>query len=129
MRLLGYMLNDKMVTDYRYGVAYVSLTEEEMRRFNFIQGDSEGFVNYPLTIKKMKMSAMFLGHHKFIRVSLRSRGDVDVNLFARKYFDGGGHKNAAGGKSYVSMDETIAHYIRSVEEFAREGGLDTPPLR
>ena len=95
----------------------------------FQQGDSEGFVNYPLTIKKMKMSAMFLGHHKFIRVSLRSRGDVDVNLFARKYFDGGGHKNAAGGKSYVSMDETIAHYIRSVEEFAREGGLDTPPLR
>ena len=62
-------------------------------------------------------------------MSLRSRGDVDVNLFARKYFDGGGHKNAAGGKSYVSMDETIAHYIRSVEEFAREGGLDTPPLR
>ena len=61
-------------------------------------------------------------------MSLRSRGDVDVNLFARKYFDGGGHKNAAGGKSYVSMDETIAHYIRSVE-FAREGGLDTPPLR
>ena len=58
-----------------------------------------------------------------------ARGDVDVNLFARKYFDGGGHKNAAGGKSYVSMDETIAHYIRSVEEFAREGGLDTPPLR
>ena len=44
-------------------------------------------------------------------------------------FDGGGHKNAAGGKSYVSMDETIAHYIRSVEEFACEGGLDTPPLR
>ena len=62
-------------------------------------------------------------------MSLRSRGDVDVNLFARKYFDGGGLKNAAGGKSYVSMDETIAHYIRSVEEFAREGGLDTPPLR
>ena len=72
---------------------------------------------------------MCIRDSKFIRVSLRSRGDVDVNLFARKYFDGGGHKNAAGGKSYVSMDETIAHYIRSVEEFAREGGLDTPPLR
>ena len=51
------------------------------------------------------------------------------DLRPHKYFDGGGHKNAAGGKSYVSMDETIAHYIRSVEEFAREGGLDTPPLR
>ena len=69
------------------------------------------------------MSAMFLAHRKFIRVSLRSRGDVDVNLFARKYFSGGGHKNAAGGKSFVSMQETIAHYIKSVKEFADEGHL------
>ncbi|MDE5638057.1 MAG: bifunctional oligoribonuclease/PAP phosphatase NrnA, partial [Alistipes sp.] len=65
----------------------------------------------------------FLAHRKFIRVSLRSRGDVDVNVFARKYFDGGGHRNAAGGKSYVSMEETIEHFRRSVEEFAREGGI------
>jgi len=128
-RLFGYAIHRKMNIIQEGTAAYMSLTEAEMRRYRFQQGDSEGFVNYPLTIKKMKMSAMFLGHHKFIRVSLRSRGDVDVNLFARKYFDGGGHKNAAGGKSYVSMDETIAHYIRSVEEFACEGGLDTPPLR
>jgi len=127
-RLFGYAIHRKMNVIQEGTVAYMSLTEAEMRRYRFQQGDSEGFVNYPLTIKKMKMSAMFLGHHKFIRVSLRSRGDVDVNLFARKYFDGGGHKNAAGGKSFVSMDETIAHYIRSVEEFAREGGLDSPPL-
>ena len=126
-RLFGYAIHRKMNIIQEGTAAYMSLTEAEMRRYRFQQGDSEGFVNYPLTIKKMKMSAMFLGHHKFIRVSLRSRGDVDVNLFARKYFDGGGHKNAAGGKSYVSMDETIAHYIRSVEEFACEGGLDTPP--
>ena len=104
-------------------VAYMSLLENEMRRFQFQQGDSEGFVNYALTVKKMKMSAMFLAHRKFIRVSLRSRGDVDVNLFARKYFSGGGHKNAAGGKSFVSMQETIAHYIKSVKEFADEGHL------
>ena len=127
-RLFGYAIHRKMNIIEEGTVAYMSLTEAEMRRYRFQQGDSEGFVNYPLTIKKMKMSAMFLGHHKFIRVSLRSRGDVDVNLFARKYFDGGGHKNAAGGKSYVSMDETIAHYIRSVEEFAREGGLDSSTL-
>ncbi len=122
-RLFGYTIHRKMNVIQEGTVAYMSLTEAEMRRYRFQQGDSEGFVNYPLTIKKMKMSAMFLGHHKFIRVSLRSRGDVDVNLFARRYFNGGGHKNAAGGKSYVSMAETIAHYIRSVEEFAREGGL------
>ena len=117
MRLLGYMLN-KMVTDYRYGVAYVSLTEEEMRRFNFIQGDSEGFVNYPLSIRGIRMSAMFIQTKHSIRVSLRSRGsDVDVNVFARRYFDGGGHRNAAGGKSYVSMDETLKNFHTYLKEY------------
>lgn len=122
-RLLGYTINRKMELIHNGRVAYMSLTEQDMRRFGFQQGDSEGFVNYPLTIKKVKMSAMFVQHTHFIRISLRSRGKVDVNIFARKYFNGGGHKNAAGGKSFVSMEETIAHYIRSVEEFAAEGGL------
>ena len=122
-RLFGYVINRKMEIIQDGTVAYMSLMENEMRRFQFQQGDSEGFVNYALTIKKMKMSAMFLAHRKFIRVSLRSRGDVDVNLFARKYFNGGGHKNAAGGKSFVSMQETIDHYIKSVKEFAQDGHL------
>jgi len=123
-RLFGYVIHRKMEIIQEGRVSYMSLTEAEMRRYRFQQGDSEGFVNYPLTIKRMKMTAMFLAHHKFIRISLRSRGRVDVNRFARTYFNGGGHRNAAGGKSFVSMEETIAHYIRSVEAFAREGGLD-----
>ncbi len=123
-RLFGYAINRKMQVIENGTVAYMSLLESEMRRFQFQQGDSEGFVNYALTIKKMKMSAIFLAHRKFVRVSLRSRGNVDVNLFARRYFNGGGHKNAAGGKSFVSMKETIEHYIRSVREFAEEGYLD-----
>lgn len=94
-----------------------------MRRFAFQQGDSEGFVNYPLSIKKMKMSAMLLAHRKFIRVSLRSRGDVDVNLFARCYFEGGGHRNAAGGKSFDTMERTIERFVAAVREFAAEGHL------
>ncbi len=122
-RLFGYTINRKMKTLRKGTVAHMSLTEEEMRRFWFQQGDSEGFVNYPLTIKKMRMSAIFIEHKDFIRVSLRSRGNVDVNLFANRYFQGGGHKNAAGGKSFVSMAETIAHFERSVEEFAAEGLL------
>lgn len=125
-RLFGYAIDRKMQIIENGTVAYMSLMEHEMRRFRFQQGDSEGFVNYALTIKKMKMSAMFLAHRRFIRVSLRSRGDVDVNLFARKYFDGGGHKNAAGGKSFVSMQETIDHYVRSVREFAEQGYLGEP---
>ena len=122
-RLFGYVINRKMELIHGGRVAYMSLNEQEMRRFGFQQGDSEGFVNYPLTIKKMKMSAMFIEQNGFIRISLRSRGKVDVNLFARKYFNGGGHKNAAGGKSFDSMEVTLRRYEEAVEEFAAEGGL------
>ena len=120
-KLFGYTIHRKMKTLLGGRVAYMSLTEEEMRRYWFQQGDNEGFVNYPLSIKKMKMTAMFTAQQGFIRVSLRSRGDIDVDTFARRYFNGGGHKNAAGGKSFVSMDETIAHYIKSVQEYHEEG--------
>ena len=121
-RLFGYVINRKMKTLLKGTVAYMSLTEEEMRRYWFQQGDSEGFVNYPLSIKKVKMSAMFSEQQGgFIRVSLRSHGNVDVNTFARRYFNGGGHHNAAGGKSFMSMEDTIAHYIASVEEYHNEG--------
>ena len=122
-RLFGYTINRKMKLLRKGTVAHMSLTEDEMRRFWFQQGDSEGFVNYPLTIKKMRMSAMFTEHKDFIRVSLRSRGAVDVNTFAARYFEGGGHHNAAGGKSYVSMAETIARFEAAVEEYAKEGLL------
>lgn len=117
MRLLGYSLYSSMNVMHEYGVSYITLTEEEMRRFKFQQGDSEGFVNFPLAIGKVFMSAMFIETKQFIRVSLRSRGDIDVNSFARKYFQGGGHKNAAGGKSTVSMEETVKHFRTSVKEF------------
>ena len=122
-RLFGFVINRKMRIFHNGTVAHMSLTEDEMRRFWFQQGDSEGFVNYPLTIKKMKMSAMFTEHNDFIRVSLRSRGDIDVNVFAQRYFNGGGHKNAAGGKSFMTMDETIKHYEKCVKEYAKEGNL------
>lgn len=122
-RLFGYVINRKMNIFHNGTVACMSLTEEEMRRFWFQQGDSEGFVNYPLTIKKMKLSVMFTEHTDFIRVSLRSRGDIDVNLFAQRYFNGGGHKNAAGGKSFMSMEDTLKHFENSIKEFAAEGKL------
>ena len=120
-RLFGYVVNRKMKTLLQGKVAYLSLTEEEMRKFWFQQGDSEGFVNYPLTIKKMKMSAMFSEQQDFIRISFRSRGNVDVNEFARRYFNGGGHMNAAGGKSFDPMEKTIQRYIDAVNEYHNEG--------
>ena len=74
-------------------------------------------MNYPLTIKSMKLSAIFVATHKFIRVSLRSRGGVDVDLFARKYFNGGGHLNAAGGRLECSVEEAEALVRKAVTEF------------
>lgn len=122
-RLFGYVINRKMKIFHNGTVAHMSITADEMKRFWFQQGDSEGFVNYPLTIKKMKMSAMFTEHSDFIRVSLRSRGDIDVNVFAQRYFHGGGHKNAAGGKSFMSMPETLKFYEKCIKEYAAEGML------
>ena len=124
VKLLGYALGRKMEVLQDGKAAYISLSEREMRRYNFQLGDSEGFVNYPLTIAGMKMSAMFTETRKFIRVSLRSRGDeVDVNIFARRYFGGGGHKNAAGGKSFVSLTQTIENYKAAVAEFFAENNI------
>ena len=122
-RLFGYVINRKMKIFHNGTVAHMSITADEMRRFWFQQGDSEGFVNYPLTIKKMKMSAMFTEHSDFIRVSLRSRGDIDVNIFAQRYFHGGGHKNAAGGKSFKTMEETLKYYEECIKEYSKEGML------
>ena len=122
-RLFGYVINRKMKIFHNGTVAHMSITADEMKSFWFQQGDSEGFVNYPLTIKKMKMSAMFTEHSDFIRVSLRSRGDIDVNVFAQRYFHGGGHKNAAGGKSFMSMPETLKFYEKCIKEYAAEGML------
>ena len=122
-RLFGYVINRKMKIFHNGTVAHMSITEEEMRRFWFQQGDSEGFVNYPLTIKKMKISAIFTEHTDNIRVSLRSRGDIDVNIFAQRYFNGGGHKNAAGGKSFMSMEDTLKHFEEAIKEYSREGNI------
>lgn len=126
VKLLGYSLGRKMELIENGRAAYIDLSEREMRRYNFQLGDSEGFVNYPLTIVGVKISALFIETRKFIRVSLRSRGDVvDVNMFARRYFGGGGHKNAAGGKSFVSLAETVENFKRAAAEYLAElGELD-----
>ena len=119
VKLLGYALGSKMklIHTGEFEAAYISLSEEEMRNHNFQVGDSEGFVNYPLSIKGVSLSAMFSQTRQIIRVSLRSRGDVDVNLFAKKYFEGGGHKNAAGGKSTKTLEETITYFKSAIKEY------------
>jgi bifunctional oligoribonuclease and PAP phosphatase NrnA len=117
LRLMGYCLNDKMQVFGDFHTAYISLDKSEMDRFHFEKGDTEGFVNLPLSIKGICFSALFTENTDYIRISFRSKGSFDVNQFARDHFNGGGHRNAAGGKSYVSMSETLATFTHLLSTY------------
>ena len=115
MRLMGYVLNEKMEFMPAYRAAYMTLNKEEQLKYNFQPGDSEGFVNLPLSIKNISLTAFFIQTKDCIKVSLRSQGDIDVNMLARKYFNGGGHKNAAGGKFFDSMESAVQTFKKAVQ--------------
>ena len=108
LQLLGRALQNMKIFE-EHKTTYTTLTQQELDSFNYIKGDTEGIVNYGLSIKGIVFTAIFIenAEEKIIKVSLRSQGDFDVNLFAREHFNGGGHRNAAGGKSEASMEETI----------------------
>jgi phosphoesterase RecJ-like protein len=97
--------------------AYISLTQDELDRYHFKKGDTEGIINYGLSIKDIIFAAIFIENKEegIIKISLRSMGDFDVNQLAREHFHGGGHINAAGGKSLVSMKETISNFEQIVK--------------
>lgn len=117
LRLLGYCLSDKLVVLNEFSTAYISLTKEELNRFHHQVGDTEGIVNYALSIKGIKLAAFFAEREKKIRISLRSKGNISVNEIARKYFLGGGHKNAAGGDSFDTMENTIERFRNVLYEY------------
>lgn len=120
MRLLGYCLNEKMQVYPEFHTAFISLTIEEQERYNFAVGDSEGFVNYPLSIKGICFTALFVERKDKIKISFRSRGAFPSNSFSEKYFSGGGHLNAAGGESILSLSETIQKFIDLLPQYAQE---------
>ncbi|MCD8185518.1 MAG: DHHA1 domain-containing protein, partial [Rikenellaceae bacterium] len=117
MRLMGYMLNEKMQLIPGHRAAYMSLDKEKQKIYHFQPGDSEGFVNLPLSIKNVSLTAFFLETRECIKVSLRSQGDIDVNRMARQWYNGGGHKNAAGGKHFGSMEEAVRIFEAVVKSF------------
>ncbi|MBP2284521.1 phosphoesterase RecJ-like protein [Flavobacterium sp. CG_23.5] len=117
LQLLGRALqNMKVITEHK--TAYTTLTQDELNSFDYVKGDTEGIVNYGLSIKGINFTAIFIENkeEKIIKISFRSQGDFDVNQFARDYFHGGGHRNAAGGKSELSMQETINKFEDLVQK-------------
>lgn len=120
MKLLGHSLHEKLVYYPEYNAAYISLTQEDMKKHNFKVGDSEGFVNIPLSIRGVKFSVLFTEKEDIVKVSLRSKGSFKVNGIAAKYFSGGGHKNASGGESTLNMEQTIAKFEEILEKYKEE---------
>lgn len=112
LKLLGVALNN-MVMLPEYKTAYITMSQEELNNNNFKKGDTEGFVNYALSMKGVIFAMIFIENkkEKIIKISLRSKGSFSVNDFSRKYFNGGGHTNAAGGKSSKTLSKTVEEFI------------------
>lgn len=115
LRLLGYALTEKMKVLNEVKTAYITLTGSELKKFNFRTGDTEGLVNYCLSVNGIKLAAFFMEKENMVKVSLRSKGKIDVNTFARQYFNGGGHINAAGGSFEGTIDQAVSHFLKSLE--------------
>ena len=121
LRLQGVALQNLKVLP-EYNTAYITLSEEELKANNFKKGDTEGLVNFGLSVKGIIFAAIFIENKDdgIIKISLRSKGDFNVNEFSRAHFQGGGHNNAAGGKSDLSLDETAKNFVKLLADYKEQ---------
>lgn len=120
LRFLGFCLTERMMVFHEYNTAFIYVTERDFRMFNYQEGDKEGLVNYPLSLAGFRFAALITENDEMVKLSFRSKGNFSVNEFARKHFDGGGHKNAAGGLSRISLDDTIDKFIDLLPQYEKE---------
>jgi len=116
LRFIGHVLQNRMEIYYESNTAMIAVPWKDLVKFDIKTGDTEGLVNYPLSIKGIKLAALIIDRDEEIRCSFRSKGNFDVNTFARKYFEGGGHFNAAGGRSKQTLDQTVQQFIAAMKE-------------
>jgi bifunctional oligoribonuclease and PAP phosphatase NrnA len=119
--LLGQALSNLEISS-TYHTAYITLSSEEKKKFDFQKGDTEGIVNYALSIKGIVLAAIFIedSEQGIVKMSFRSKGTFSVNQFSRNHFEGGGHDNAAGGKSDLSMTDTVAKFTSLLPQYQEE---------
>lgn len=113
LRFIGFLLSQKLEVLADMRTAFMSITMKEAEEYKLGTGDKEGIVNIPLSMKNIDMAILFTEDKDKIKISFRSKGDVNADAFAREYFNGGGHKNASGGSSTKNLDDTIA-YLKEV---------------
>ena len=120
LKMLGELLTRSMVFHPHINACSMILSQQTKRSFDYKEGDTEGFVNIPLSVRDVEVSALFTESDGYVKVSLRSKGGVSVNALSAQYFNGGGHERAAGGKIYLPLEEVRGYFERSLEQFLRE---------
>jgi phosphoesterase RecJ-like protein len=121
LQLLGCALNNLKYIE-ELNTAYITLSQKELDDHNFKKGDTEGVVNYALSLKGIVFAAIFIENHSegIIKISFRSKGAFDVNTFARDHFNGGGHINAAGGRSEIDLKSTVEKFISILPDYKED---------
>ncbi|MFN8290710.1 MAG: DHH family phosphoesterase [Chitinophagaceae bacterium] len=116
LRFVGHVLSNRMEVFYEYNTVLIAIPKSDLLRFEIKTGDTEGLVNYPQSIQGIKLVALVIDRDEERKWSFRSKGDFDCNTFARKYFEGGGHFNAAGGRSSESLEKTVQRFKQAMKE-------------
>jgi phosphoesterase RecJ-like protein len=116
LRFIGHVLLHRMEVFYEYNTVLIAVPKTDLVKFEIKTGDTEGLVNFPQTIQGIKLVALVIDRDEERKWSFRSKGDFDCNSFARKYFEGGGHFNAAGGRSSDSLEKTVQHFKQAIKE-------------
>lgn len=117
IQFLGFVLSQRLVVLPEFNTAYIAISSEDLHKFHSKTGDTEGFVNYALSIKGVKFAAVIIDRGELVKMSFRSTGQFSVNDFARENFEGGGHRNAAGGKSTTTLDETVNRFVQLLPSY------------
>jgi bifunctional oligoribonuclease and PAP phosphatase NrnA len=117
LRFIGHALLNRMEVLYEYNTSLMYITKADLQKFDIKTGDTEGLVNYLLTIQGIKLGAIVIDRDEERKWSFRSKGDFDVNTFAREHFEGGGHKNAAGGRSNKNLETTVKDFKEIIKQY------------
>ena len=117
IHFIGFALSERLTILPEYNTAFFAISRSELQRFNSKTGDTEGLVNYALSIKGIALACLITEREDGINLSLRSKGDFSVNEFARENFDGGGHQNAAGGRTKLTLEETVKKFLALLPKY------------
>ncbi|MGI8893662.1 MAG: DHH family phosphoesterase [Bacteroidia bacterium] len=120
LRLLGFCIKDKMEVLYEYNTAIIALSNEDLKKYSHKDGDTEGIVNFPLSIRNIILSAFFTETDGIVKISLRSQGEFSAKEIVKEHFNGGGHRNAAGGKSETSLVDAVKKFKEILPQYQKE---------